>query len=81
MKIEFANNIIKRWSRVRFRSADGGESNSARGFFRWPGCCFDWLLRLLVREFCPMLSNFVNLSGIVLPSLAGSCQEHASQYS
>src|SRR5207244_8302 len=51
---------------------DGGEWNSARGFFNWPSCCFDWLLRLLACEFCPMLSSFVNLGGMVLPSVLPS---------
>ena len=58
--------------------AKWGELHSARGFFRWPGCCFDRPLRLLACEFCPMLSSFVKLGGMVLPSPAGSCLEHAS---
>ena len=34
----------------RSSGGDGGESNSATGFFRWPGCCLDWLLRLWTCE-------------------------------
>src|SRR5258708_39142452 len=42
-------------------SNGGGESNSARDFFRSPGCCFDCLFRLFTCEFCPILSSFVHL--------------------
>jgi hypothetical protein len=37
----------------------------------WPGCSFDWLFRLLACECCPMLSSFVHLGWIVLPSPTG----------
>ena len=58
------------------RGGGEGESNLATGFFRWPGCCLDWLLRRFSCACCPMLSSCVNLSLNVLPSPADSCLEN-----
>src|SRR6266568_554315 len=55
-------------SNSKLFEAKWGESNSARGFFRWPGCCFDWLFRRFSCEFCPMVSSFVNLGVVLLRS-------------
>src|SRR5215467_14215910 len=48
----FIASVLFRYNRAI--RVGGGESNSARDFFKWPGCCLNWLLRLLACEFCPL---------------------------